>query len=173
MSVDLKNLWTRAKDPILFTTLGVLLFLGVKNCSNGDAARETNETIKEVAANVDTIKEERRLDADTIKATTRAIHTVVKRTEKKVDVLQETADSILAKVDSCCDCNQQQPAPKKPVQKPAPKKPVQQPEPRKPVAPKDTVVIKIIHDTVVKQPEQPKNKVIQMYFSRESACHVF
>lgn len=112
--------WAKAKDPVLFTVLGALLILAMKNCGDGNRARETNDIVKEVAANVDTIKH----DADTVKATVKAVHKIVTRTEKKVDCVQETADSILAKIDSCCGCIcNKKPAPvvqlvKQPVKRP-------------------------------------------------------
>lgn len=134
--MSLKNVWARAEKPVLYTTLGALLLLGIKNCSDGDVARETNENVKKVVANTDSLKN----DADTIKAFTKATNTIVDRTEHKVDNLQETADSILSIVDSCCDCNKQ------PEQKPVPKKkkPVVEPKknPVKPEPKQDTIPVK-------------------------------
>ena len=150
--MSLKNVWARAERPVLYVTLGALLLLGIKNCSDGDVARETNKDVKKVVASTDSLKR----DADTIKAFDKATYTVVQRTEVKVDDLQETADSILSMVDSCCDCHKQS------EQKPAPKKrkPVAvKPEPPKPHKP-DTVVV-VRRDTVYvdnPRPDTPKTQ---------------
>ncbi len=119
MAGKANNFWLKAKDPVLFTMLGALLVLSIKTCGDGNKARETNEIVKDVATNVDTIKQ----NTDTVKATVKAVHKIVTRTEKKVDVLQETADSILAKVDSCCDCEPKH----KPIVQPVKKRPAEQP----------------------------------------------
>lgn len=153
--MSLRNVWARAKEPVLYVTLGALLLLGIKNCSDGDVVRETNENVKKVVANTDSLKR----DADTIKAFSKATYTVVARTEAKVDNLQETADSILSIVDSCCDCKKQpeqkqpKPAPKKkkPVAKPK-KNPVK-PEPKQDTIPdtipvKPTITVSVICGTV-------------------------
>lgn len=147
--MSLKNVWARAKEPVLYVTLGVLVLLSVKNCSDGDGTRKTGEQVQKVITKIDSLK----VDADTIKAYDKAMYTVVQRTERKVDDLQETADSILSIVDSCCDCNKQKqpkPAPKK--KKPAPVKP----EP----CSRDTVIVeRPVHDTVYvdnPRPDAPK-----------------
>lgn len=150
--MSLKNVLARAEKPVLYVTLGALLLLGIKNCSDGDVVRETNENVKKVLADTDSLKN----DTDTIKAFSKATHTVVQRTESKVDFLQETEASILQKLDSCCDCDKQReqkqskPAPKKkkPVVKPK-KNPVK-PEP----CPRDTVVV-VVRDTVCVTPGMP------------------
>jgi len=89
--------------------------------------------VKKVVANTDSLKR----DADTTKVLAKKTLMVVQRTEAKVDDLQETADSILSMVDSCCDCNKQ------PEQKPASrkKKPVAEPKknPVKPEPKQDTI----------------------------------
>lgn len=134
--MSLRNIWARAEKPVLYTTLAALLLLGIKNCSDGDVARETNEGVKKVLGDTDLLKR----DTDTIKAFSKETHTVVQRTETKVDDLQKTADSILSIVDSCCDCNKQ------PEQKPVPKKrkPVVEPKknPVKPEPKQDTIPVK-------------------------------
>ena len=119
MALNWNNVWTKAKEPVLFTVLGALLVLSVKNCGDGNKARETNEIVKGVAENVDTIKTETheikqdtkdiKHDTDTLKAFAKATHKVVTRIEDKVDTLQNTADSILTKVEECCDCNDKKP----------------------------------------------------------------
>ena len=146
--MSLGNVWARAEKPVLYAALAALLFLGIKNCSDGDVVRETNENVKKVVANTDSLKS----DADTTKTLAKKTLTVVQRTEAKVDNLQKTADSILSIVDSCCDCNKQ------PEQKPVPKKkkPVAKPEP----CPRDTVIVeRPVHDTVYvdnPRPDAPK-----------------
>ena len=114
MAVD----WNKVKFPALFTMLGVLLLLSVKNCSDNKNSREGDE---KVAANIDTILQERRNDADTIKAYAEAIYDDTEEINHKVDKVQETSDSILARVshidDSCCGCNDKPVV--KPRQKPA------------------------------------------------------
>ena len=110
--------WNKVKFPALFTMLGVLLLLSVKNCSDNKKSREGDE---KVAANIDTILQERRNDADTIKAYAEAIYDDTEEINHKVDKVQETSDSILARVrhidDSCCGCNDKPVV--KPKQKPA------------------------------------------------------
>jgi hypothetical protein len=110
--------WNKVKFPALFTMLGVLLLLSVKNCSDNKKSREGDE---KVAANIDTILQERRNDADTIKAYAEAIYDNTEEINRKVDKVQETGDSILARVrhidDSCCGCNDKPVV--KPKQKPA------------------------------------------------------
>lgn len=150
--MSLKNVWARAERPVLYVTLGALLLLGIKNCSDGDVARETNEGVKKVLGDTDLLKR----DTDTIKAFSKATYTVVQRTEAKVDDLQETADSILSIVDSCCDCDkqrEQKPAPKKkkPVVEPKknPVKPEPKPEPKQDTIPvKPTITVSVICRTV-------------------------
>ena len=157
--MSLKNVWARAERPVLYVTLGALLLLGIKNCSDGDVARETNEGVKKVLGDTDLLKR----DTDTIKAFSKATHTVVQRTETKVDDLQETADSILSMVDSCCDCDKQR------EQKPVPKK-------RKPVAkPRDTIVVKkTVHDTVyVDKPSQPQDTTRQIMVTCKFKGYVY
>ena len=168
MAINLGLILRKCEKPVLYTTLGALLLLAIKNCGDGNKARETNEFVKDVAAGVDTIKQERRMDADTVKHIARETNKVVHRVEKKVDKVQETADSILVKVDDCCGCN------KKPVVKPiapvkkdtVPAKPVVDTIPvKKPVVPvkRDTVWL---HDTICpKEPvkkETPKKKEINI-----------
>ena len=150
--MSLRNIWARAEKPVLYVTLGTLLLLGIKNCSDGDVVHETNEDVKKVLGDTDSLKR----DTDTIKAFSKATHTVVQRTENKVDYLQETADSILSIVDSCCDCNkqpEQKPVPKKkkPVVEPKknPVKPEPKPEPKQDTVPvKPTITVSVICRTV-------------------------
>ena len=149
--MSLRNIWARAKEPVLYVTLGVLVLLSVKNCSNGDTARETNENVKDAVAKIDSLK----VDADTIKDYNKATYTVVTRTERKVDDLQETADSILSIVDSCCDCNKQpeqeqpKPAPSKKTSVVKPKKNPIKPEPKQDTIPvKQTITVSVICKTV-------------------------
>lgn len=119
---SIKSFWARAKEPVLYTTLGALLILSVKQCDDGNKARETNKTVKSVAEQIDSIKDntdELIADVDATLDVVKKNNKIVNRTEDKIDslqeLLQETADTILAHVDSCCDCN------KKPVVKPKPK----------------------------------------------------
>lgn len=138
--MSLRNIWARAEKPVLYTTLAALLLLGIKNCSDGDVARETNEDVKKVLGDTDWLKR----DTDTIKAFTKVTNTVVQRTEAKVDGLQESADSILQKLDSCCDCDkqrEQKPAPKKKKPVAEPKKNPVKPEPKQDTVP-DTIPVK-------------------------------
>ncbi len=135
--MKLKNVLARAERPVLYVTLGALLLLGIKNCSDGDVARETNEGVKKVLGDTDLLKR----DADTTKAFDKATYTVVQRTEAKVDDLQETADSILSIVDSCCDCDkqrEQKPVPRKRKPVVEPKKNPVKPEPKQDTIPQDT-----------------------------------
>ena len=147
--MSLRNIWARAEKPVLYTTLAALLFLGIKNCSDGDGTRKTGEQAQEVITKIDSLK----VDADTIKDYNKATYTVVTRTEQRVKDLQGTVGSILSIVDSCCDCDKQKqpkPAPKK-------RKPVVKPEPPKPHKP-DTVVV-VRRDTVYvdnPRPDAPK-----------------
>ena len=83
-----KDSW---KDAILYTALGILLALAIKGCNDGD---KTTEAVQDIKANVDTVKTERRLDADTIKVEVRETKKIVKRVEKKVE--------------ECCDCDDKQ-----------------------------------------------------------------
>jgi len=118
-------------------TLGVLVLLSVKNCSDGDGTRKTGEQVQEVLTKIDSLK----VDADTIKGYNKAAYTVVTKTERKVENLQETADSILSIVDSCCDCNKQKqpkPAPKKKTPVVEPKKNPVKPGPKQDTIPQDT-----------------------------------
>ena len=150
--MSLKNVWARAERPVLYVTLGALLLLGIKNCSDGDVARETNEGVKKVLGDTDLLKR----DTDTIKAFSKETYTVVQRTENKVDYLQEAEASILQKLDSCCDCNkqpEQKPVPKKkkPVVEPKknPVKPEPKPEPKQDTVPvKPTITVSVICRTV-------------------------
>lgn len=150
--MSLKNVWARAERPVLYVTLGALLLLGIKNCSDGDVARETNKDVKKVLGDTDLLKR----DADTTKAFSKATYTVVQRTEAKVDDLQETADSILSIVDSCCDCDkqrEQKPVPKKRKSVVEPKKnpvkPEPKPEPKQDTMPvKPTITVSVICRTV-------------------------
>ncbi len=109
MAVD----WNKIKYPALFTMLGALLILSVKNCSDNKKSRERDDR---VAANIDTIMTENRDNSDTIKAYVEAIYDKTETIDHKIDRVQETADTILAHVeyieDSCCGCN------KNPVEKP-------------------------------------------------------
>lgn len=159
MAMNLKNTWNHAKEPLLVVCMGVLIFLGVKSCNNSSKNDGTNEAI---VASIDSIKQETRADADTIKAYVKATYPIVERTEKKVDTanrkldtisnkidtVQKTADSILTVVEECCDCKKEN---KKPVvkktevaqdtvvKKSEPKKPVVKPEPKK--TNNDTIVV--------------------------------
>ena len=150
--MSLKNVWARAEKPVLYTTLAALLLLEIKNCSDGDVVRETNEGVKKVVAKIDS-------DLDTIKDYNKATYTVVTRTEQRVKDLQGTAGSIFSIVDSCCDCNKQpeqkqsKPAPKKrkPVAEPKknPVKPEPKPEPKQDTVPvKPTITVSVICRTV-------------------------
>ncbi|MBP5794943.1 MAG: hypothetical protein J6W41_02915 [Alphaproteobacteria bacterium] len=155
MAFDFKRFLGRAEKPALFVMMAALLGISVKNCSDGDKSRETNDVVKSVAEKIDSV----RMDADTVKAYSVATYNVavennkiVNRTEEKVDALQETADTILAHVDSCCDCN------KKPVVRPrrlVPRDtvPAAKPEPCTP----DTVVI-VKRDTVYADKPKDTNK---------------
>lgn len=150
--MSLGNVWARAKEHVLYVTLAALLFLGIKDCSDGDVVRETNENVKKVLADTDSLKR----DTDTTKVLAKKTLTVVQRTEAKVDDLQETADSILSIVDSCCDCNkqpEQKPASrkKKPVAEPKknPVKPEPKQEPKPDTIPvKPTITVSVICRTV-------------------------
>lgn len=167
------NFLQKAEKPVLYTALGILLFLGIKNYINDEKSDGTKETIQKISENIDTIKAgvdtvkvERRLDADTLKQNVKDIDTVVNRTEQKVDTLiiqvqkvQQTADSILDKVEECCDCK------KKPVVKPKQKS---KPQPKQKVQPKPQpqskpelkpVVNPVVRDTVVQETVQPKQVV--------------
>lgn len=150
--MSLKNVLVRAERPVLCVTLVALLFLEIKSCSDGDVVRETNEGVKKVLVNTDSLKR----DADTTKVFSKATHTIVARTERKVDNLQETVDSILSIVDSCCDCNKQPEQKlasekKKPVAEPKknPVKPEPKPEPKQDTVPvKPTITVSVICRTV-------------------------
>ena len=153
--MSLRNIWARAKEPVLYVTLGALLLLGIKNCSDGDGTRKTGEQVQKVITKIDSLK----VDADTIKAYDKATYTVVTRTEQRVKDLQETADSILSIVDSCCDCNKQpeqeqpKPAPKKKTPVVKPKKNPIKPEPKQDTIPdtipvKPTITVSVICRTV-------------------------
>ncbi len=153
--MSLRNIWARAEKPVLYTTLAALLFLGIKNCSDGDVVRETNEDVKNVL-----------VDTDTTKTLAKKTFTVVTRTDQRVKDLQGTADSILSRVDSCCDCNKQ---PEQEQSKPAPKK-------KKPVAkPRDTIVVKkTVHDTVyVDKPKQPQDTTRQIMVTCRFVGYVY
>ncbi len=140
--MNFKTFWNKAKDPVLYVSLGVLIALGVKNCSDndkaGDAARDTDSAVRAAIEKIDSGRVENRQNADTLKDFAEATKEIVKRTDRKVDDLQETADTILAHVDSCCDCG----CDKKPAPKPRPRKPVKRP------CVLDTVVV---HDTIYKE----------------------
>ena len=151
MALNIKNLWARAKEPVLYTTLGALLILSVKQCGDGNKSRETNDVVKSVAEKIDSVAD----DTDTVKAYAKATYNVavennniVKRTESKVDALQETADTILAHVDSCCDCNKKPVVrPRRPASRPVPRDTVPAVKPQPNPCPRDTVVI-VKRDTV-------------------------
>ena len=123
MSNKFNKFCAQAKDPVIIlgmTIIACLLFF--KSCGNGKKGYSDRELLQEIATNVETIKQ----DAGDVKADTKHIRrvvnkthstvtktaakvqnieTIVTRTEKKVDAVQETADSILTKVEECCGCN--------------------------------------------------------------------
>ncbi|MBQ9540305.1 MAG: hypothetical protein IJU89_02670 [Alphaproteobacteria bacterium] len=150
MAFNFRNFWTRAKEPVLYTALGALLILSVKNCSDGNKSRETNDVVKSVAEQIDSVQ----MDTDTVKAYATATYnvaqennTVVKRTEGKVDNVQETVDTILAHVDSCCDCNARPVVrPRRPAPRSVPRDTVPAAKPKP--CPRDTVVVVVKPDTV-------------------------
>lgn len=145
--MSLRNIWARAKEPVLYVTLGVLVLLLVKNCSDGDGTRKTGEQVQKVITKIDSLK----VVADTIKNYNKATYTVVTRTEQKVEDLQGTADSILSMVDSCCDCNkqpEQKPASKKKQPVVEPKENPVKPEPQDTIPVKSTITVSVICRTV-------------------------
>ena len=82
--------------------------MNIKSCSDGNKSRETNEIVRDIANDMDTTKQDVKtltVDADTIKAFSKATNNVVQRIEEKTEIIEETTDSILAKLDSCCGCN--------------------------------------------------------------------
>ena len=152
MNVDWKDFLNKAKVPAGIVVLVALLGLEIYNTVNTSKSGDMGKSVKNIEAGVDTLKAERRADADTVKAYVVATHTVAQRTEKKVDNVQKTADEILEKVDSCCDCNKQKPA-SRPM---APRDTVaSKPVPRP--ASRDTVVV-VVHDTVCPDQQSRKQK---------------
>ncbi len=147
MAFDFKRFLGRAEKPALFVMMAALLGISVKNCSDGDKSRETNEIVRDVAETVDSVADNMATEASVSAIYSVAVENnkIVNRTEKKVDALQET-------VDSCCDCN------KKPVvrpRRPVPRDtvPAVKPEPCTP----DTVVI-VKRDTVYADKPKDTNK---------------
>ncbi len=154
MAFDFKRFLGRAEKPALFVMMAALLGISVKNCSDGDKSRETNEIVRDVAETVDSVADNMATEASVSAIYNVAVENnkIVNRTEEKVDALQETADTILAHVDSCCDCN------KKPVvrpRRPVPRDTVPAAKP-KPCTP-DTVVI-VKRDTVYADKPKDTNK---------------
>lgn len=147
MAFDFKRFLGRVEKPALFVMMAALLGISVKNCSDGDKSRETNEIVRDVAETVDSVADNIATEASVSAIYGVAVENnkIVNRTEKKVDALQET-------VDSCCDCN------KKPVvrpRRPVPRDtvPAVKPEPCTP----DTVVI-VKRDTVYADKPKDTNK---------------
>ncbi|MBR6751974.1 MAG: hypothetical protein IKL95_01740 [Alphaproteobacteria bacterium] len=157
MAFDVKNFLSRAKVPAMFTMLGAILALNIKTCSDGDKSRETNDVVKSVAEQIDSVQ----MDVDTIKAYATATYsvaqennTVVKRTEGKVDNVKETVDTILAHVDSCCDCNARPVVrPRRPAPRSVPRDTVPAAKPKP--CPRDTVVVVVKPDTVYVPASKP------------------
>ena len=147
MAVNWNKVLHEAKTWALPVGIVVLLILSVKQCSDGNKSRETNETVKKIAENVDTIKQERRLDADTIKAVTKSTNKIVRRTEKKVDEIRAVEDAILAKIDSCCDCGKKQEV--KPVKKQDENSVKPQPKPQSKPTPKQNSQPQPTADTAI------------------------
>jgi len=150
MAFDVKNFLSRAKVPAMFTMLGAILALNIKTCSDGDKSRETNDVVKSVAEQIDSVQ----MNADTVKAYVRATYNVAvennsiaNRIEEKVDNVQETVDTILAHVDSCCDCNARPVVrPRRPAPRSVPRDTVPAAKPKP--CPRDTVVVVVKPDTV-------------------------
>lgn len=150
MAFDVKNFLSRAKVPAMFTMLGAILALNIKTCSDGDKSRETNDVVKSVAEQIDSVQ----MNADTVKAYVRATYNVAvennsiaNRIEEKVDNVKETVDTILAHVDSCCDCNARPVVrPRRPAPRSVPRDTVPAAKPKP--CPRDTVVVVVKPDTV-------------------------
>ncbi len=150
MAFDVKNFLSRAKVPAMFTMLGAILALNIKTCSDGNKSRETNDVVKSVAEQIDSVQ----MDADTVKAYVRATYNVAvennsiaNRIEEKVDNVKETVDTILAHVDSCCDCNARPVVrPRRPAPRSVPRDTVPAAKPKP--CPRDTVVVVVKPDTV-------------------------
>ncbi len=150
MAFDIKNFLSRAKVPAMFTMLGAILALNIKTCSDGNKSRETNDVVKSVAEQIDSVQ----MDSDTVKAYAKATYNVAvennsiaNRIEEKVDNVQETVDTILAHVDSCCDCNARPVVrPRRPAPRSVPRDTVPAAKPKP--CPRDTVVVVVKPDTV-------------------------
>lgn len=155
--MNFKTFWNKAKDPVLYLSLGVLIALSVKNCSDndkaGDAARDTDSAVRAAIEKIDSGRVENRQNADTLKDFAEATKEIVKRTDCKVDDLQETADTILAHVDSCCNCG----CDKQSAPKPQHRKPV-----KRPCVP-DTVVV---HDTVYQPVDTMEKSLFRVVCTR-------
>lgn len=157
MAFDVKNFLSRAKVPAMFTMLGAILALNIKTCSDGNKSRETNDVVKSVAEQIDSVQ----MDADTVKAYVRATYNVAvennsiaNRIEEKVDNVKETVDTILAHVDSCCDCNARPVVrPRRPAPRSVPRDTVPAAKPKP--CPRDTVVVVVKPDTVYVPASKP------------------